>query len=239
MLFIGFQFMSPSWCDAFALITAFSRRRSLLLLLLLFIFKFRFISLLFPRRHLFSSLYSVLTNIGHPLCIWPITPVHAHYKLFSSKARTFEWTIEQTKKKSPNEENEVYCNTFTMAISSIRHVSCCFGFWLNTHAHIRALLESEQERERDRKAPPKCVYQSIYPSGKACQRFAMCEFLCAHILCKQNRIAENIHYTKSHTHTHTHVCEIDWCEFVVLWSHRVQRSFEIIFFSDSLFSSKN
>lgn len=50
MLLIGFQFMSPSWCDAFALIIMFSRRRHrrfLLLLLLLFIFKFSFFLLFF------------------------------------------------------------------------------------------------------------------------------------------------------------------------------------------------
>lgn len=43
----------------------------------------------------FSSVFFVvlsLTNVDHPLWIWPITPVHAHYKLFPSKTRTNEWT---------------------------------------------------------------------------------------------------------------------------------------------------
>lgn len=121
-----------------------------------------------PSFVFFSFFSSFLTNIGHPLWSWPITPVHAHYKLFPSKARTNERMSDRMNEKSPIEEYELQCNTsFTMAISNIRHVSCCFVFWLKKIQEVK-------------KTSPKFVYQSICPSGRACKWFAMCEFICTH-----------------------------------------------------------
>lgn len=85
------------------------------------------------RIWMFPSVSALITNIGHPLWVWPITPVHAHYKLFpSNRSRTNEWT-KNLKKKSPiEEEKKMICSVIvsTVEISNIRHVSCCFVFWL-------------------------------------------------------------------------------------------------------------
>lgn len=137
MLLIGFQFMSPSWCDAFALIIMFSRRHRHRVVfsfycsycsLSEFSILFHFFFLAVICFSLSLSLYALLTNIGHPLRIWPITPQYTRITNYFHQKRA--QTNERTKeKKSPIEENELYCNTFTHGrASNIRHVSCCFVF---------------------------------------------------------------------------------------------------------------
>lgn len=224
VLLIGFQFMSPSWCDAFALIIICS---VVVIVIVVFFFycsalfaafKFQFFifHFFFLAVICFPLFISFLTNIGHPLRIWPITPVHTRITNYfhQKRARTNERTNERSNTKN-HLSKKMSCTAtlfFTMAISNIRHVSRCFVFWLKKN-----WTSSESEREK----PHRNAFTSQFAHLEGHANDLQCVSLCALILCQQNR-AENIHYT--------HACGIDWCEFVVLHTELTE-ALEMIYFA--------
>lgn len=206
-------------CSYYYMFSRRHRHRRFLLLLLGIVRCFQisvfYFSLLFPRRHLFSSLYFVLDEHWPPVAhLANHTSTHAHYKLFPSKARTNERTNERSNTKN-HLSKKMSCTAtlfFTMAISNIRHVSRCFVFWLKKN-----WTSSESEREK----PHRNAFTSQFAHLEGHANDLQCVSLCALILCQQNR-AENIHYT--------HACGIDWCEFVVLHTELTE-ALEMIYFA--------